>query len=75
MHRSCPGRTPTRRSRGYRSGKEIADVIEADKLWRKVLNARAPHIDLSRLVCVLTEVGVDPLRVALLASMKSASRK
>ena len=53
---------------GYRSGKEIADVIEADKLWRKVLGSRVPQIDLSRLVCVLAEVGVDPLRVALLAS-------
>ncbi|MDE3246922.1 MAG: transposase [Acidobacteriota bacterium] len=53
---------------GYRSGKEIADVIEADKLWRKVLGSRVPQIDLSRLVCVLAEVGVDPLRMALLAS-------
>jgi hypothetical protein len=53
---------------GYRSGKEIADVIEADKLWRKVLGARVPQIDLSRLVCVLADVGVEPLRVALLAS-------
>lgn len=53
---------------GYRSGKEIADVIEADKLWRKVLGGRVPQIDLSRLVCVLAEVGLDPLRVALLAS-------
>ena len=53
---------------GYRSGKEIADVIESDKLWRKVLGSRVPQIDLSRLVCVLAEVGVDPLRVALLAS-------
>ena len=53
---------------GYGSGKEIADVIESDKLWRKVLGARVPQIDLSRLVCVLAEVGVDPLRVTLLAS-------
>jgi hypothetical protein len=53
---------------GYRFGKEIADLIEADKLWRKVLGARVPQIDLSRLVCALAEVGVDPLRVALLAS-------
>src|ERR1035438_8220515 len=53
---------------GYRSGKEIADVIEADKLLRKVLGSRVPQIDLSRLVCVLSEVGVDPLRVGLLAS-------
>ena len=53
---------------GYRSGKEIADVIESDKLWRKVLGARVPQIDLSRLICVFAEVGVDPLRVALLAS-------
>ncbi len=53
---------------GYRSGKEIADVIESDKLWRKVLGSRVPQIDLSRLVCVLSEVGVDPLRAALLAS-------
>lgn len=52
---------------GYRSGKEIADVIESDKLWRKVLGSRVPQIDLSRLVCVLSEVGVDPLRAALLA--------
>ena len=53
---------------GYRSGKEIADVIEADKLWRKVLGSRVTQIDLSRLVCVLAEGGVDPLRVALLTS-------
>jgi len=53
---------------GYRSGKEIADVIEADKLWRKVLGSRVPQIDLSRLICVLSEVGVDPLRMALLGS-------
>lgn len=53
---------------GYRSGKEIADVIESDKLWRKVLGSRVPQIDLSRLVCVLADVGVDPLRIALLAS-------
>lgn len=53
---------------GYRSGKEIADVIEADKVWRKALGSRVPQIDLSRLICILAEVGLDPLRVALLAS-------
>lgn len=53
---------------GYRSGKEIADVIESDKLWRRVLGSRVSQIDLSRLVCGLAEVGVDPLRMALLAS-------
>lgn len=53
---------------GYRSGKEIADVIDADKLWRKVLGARVPQIDLSRLVCVLAETGIDLLRLAVLAS-------
>lgn len=53
---------------GYRSGKEIADVIEADKAWRKVLGARVFQIDLSRLVCVLAETGVDALRVAVLCS-------
>lgn len=53
---------------GYRSGKEMADVIEADKLWRKVLGARVPQIDLSRLVGVLSEVGLEALRVAVLGS-------
>ena len=53
---------------GYRSGKEIADVIDADKLWRKVLGGRVPQIDLSRLVCVLAEAGIDLLRLAVLAS-------
>ena len=53
---------------GYRSGKEIADVIEADKLWRKVLGARVPQIDLSRLVGMASEAGLDVLRVAVLAS-------
>ena len=53
---------------GYRSGKEIADVIDADKLWRKVLGSRVPQIDLSRLVCVLAETGIDILRLAVLAS-------
>ena len=53
---------------GYRSGKEIADVIDADKLWRKVLGARVPQIDLSRLVCVLAETGIDLLRLAVLTS-------
>jgi hypothetical protein len=53
---------------GYRSGKEIADVIESDQFWRKVLGAQVTQIDPSRRVCVLTEVGVEPLRVALLAS-------
>jgi hypothetical protein len=31
---------------GYRSGKEIADVIEADKHWRRVLGGRIAQIDL-----------------------------
>lgn len=53
---------------GYRSGKEIADVIDADKLWRKVLGARVPQIDLSRLVGLLAETGIDILRLAVLAS-------
>ncbi len=53
---------------GYRSGKEIADVIDADRLWRKVLGARVPQIDLSRLVCVLGETGIDILRLAVLTS-------
>lgn len=53
---------------GYRSGKEISDVIEADKLWRRVLGARVFQIDLSRLVCVLAETGLDELRVAVLSS-------
>ena len=30
---------------GYRSGKEIADVIGADRLWREVLRARVTQID------------------------------
>lgn len=53
---------------GYRSGKEIADVIDADKLWRKVLGGRVPQIDLSRLVGVLAETGIDLLRLAVLGS-------
>jgi hypothetical protein len=53
---------------GYRSGKEIADVIEADKLWRKVLGGRVPQIDLSRLVGVASEAGLAVLRAAVLAS-------
>jgi len=53
---------------GYRSGKEIADVIESDKLWRKVLGARVPQIDLSRLICVAAEAGMVPLRAAVLGS-------
>jgi hypothetical protein len=53
---------------GYRSGKEIADVIDADRLWREVLGGRVPQIDLSRLVGLLGEVGLPALRKGLLAS-------
>jgi hypothetical protein len=52
---------------GYRQGKEIADVIDADKLRRKALGSRVSQIDLSRLVCVLAETGIDILRLAVLA--------
>lgn len=53
---------------GYRSGKEMADVIHADRLWREVLGTRVPQIDLSRLVGLLANVGLPALRAAVLSS-------
>jgi hypothetical protein len=59
---------------GYRSGKEIADVIGADRLWREVLGARVTQIDLSRLVGILADRGLDPLRRGVLASASEGGR-
>ena len=53
---------------GYRSGKELAEVIAADRLWREVLGKRVTQPDISRLVDLLSRVGVEALRGALLAS-------
>jgi hypothetical protein len=53
---------------GYRSGKEMADVIAADRLWREVLGGRVTQIDLSRLVGLLAGRGLEGLRRAVLAS-------
>lgn len=53
---------------GYRNGNEIATVIAGDRLWREVLGKRVTQPDISRLVDLLSRVGIDPLRAALLAS-------
>jgi hypothetical protein len=59
---------------GYRSGKEIADVIGADRLWREVLGARVTQIDLSRLVGILADRGLNPLRRSVLGSASEGGR-
>jgi hypothetical protein len=53
---------------GYRNGNEIATVIAGDRLWREVLGKRVTQPDISRLVDLMSRVGIDPLRAALLAS-------
>ncbi len=50
---------------GYRSVKAIADVIEADPLWRRSLGKRISQPDLSRLMGLLAQVGEKPLKRAL----------
>lgn len=53
---------------GYRSVKAIADVIEADPLWRRSIGKRISQPDLSRLMELLAQVGVEPLKRALAVS-------
>jgi len=53
---------------GYRSVKAIADVIEADPLWRRSLGKRISQPDLSRLIELLARVGEKPLKRALAES-------
>lgn len=53
---------------GYRSVKAIADVIEADPLWRRSLGKRISQPDLSRLMGLLAAVGLEPLKRALAES-------
>lgn len=53
---------------GYRSVKAIADVIEADPLWRRSLGKRISQPDLSRLMELLARVGETPLKRALAES-------
>jgi hypothetical protein len=53
---------------GYRSVKAIADVIEADPLWRRSLGKRISQPDLSRLLELLARVGEKPLKQALAES-------
>jgi len=53
---------------GYRSVKAIADVIVADPLWRRSLGKRISQPDLSRLMELLAQVGVEPLKRALAES-------
>jgi hypothetical protein len=53
---------------GCRSVKAIADVIEADPLWRRSLGKRISQPDLSRLMGLLAQVGEKPLKRALAES-------
>lgn len=53
---------------GYRSVKAIADVIEADPLWRRSLGKRISQPDLSRLMELLARLGDMPLKRALAES-------
>lgn len=53
---------------GYRSVKAVADVIVADPLWRRSLGKRISQPDLSRLMELLAQVGVAPLKRALAES-------
>jgi hypothetical protein len=50
---------------GYRSVKAIADVINADPLWRRSLGKRISQPDLSRLMALLAFVGENPLKRAV----------
>jgi hypothetical protein len=53
---------------GYRSVNAIADVINADPLWRRTLGKRISQPDLSRLMELLSEVGIFALRRAVAES-------
>jgi hypothetical protein len=53
---------------GYRSVKAIADVIEADPLWRRSIGKRISQPDLSRLIELLAHVGEKALKRALAES-------
>lgn len=53
---------------GYRSVKAIADVSEAEPLWRRSLGKRISPPDLSRLMGLLALVGEKPLQRALAES-------
>ena len=53
---------------GYRSVKAIADVIEADPLWRRSLGKRISQPDLSRLMELLARIGEKALKRALAES-------
>ena len=53
---------------GYRSVKAIADVVEADPLWRRSLGKRISQPDLSRLMELLARTGEKPLKRALAMS-------
>lgn len=53
---------------GYRSVNAIADVINADPLWRRTLGKRISQPDLSRLMELLSEVGIYALRRAVAES-------
>jgi hypothetical protein len=53
---------------GYRSVNAIADVINADPLWRRTLGKRMSQPDLSRLMELLAEVGIFALRRAVAES-------
>ena len=53
---------------GYRSVNAIADVINADPLWRRTLGKRMSQPDLSRLMELLAEVGIPALRRAVAES-------
>jgi hypothetical protein len=53
---------------GYRSVNAIADVINADSLWRRTLGKRISQPDLSRLMELLSAVGIPALRRAVAES-------
>jgi hypothetical protein len=53
---------------GYRSVNAIADVIHADPLWRRTLGKRISQPDLSRLLDLLSDVGIFALRRAVAES-------
>lgn len=53
---------------GYRTVNALADVIEADPLWRRSLGKRISQPDLSRLMGLLARVGENPLKRALAES-------
>ena len=53
---------------GYRSVNAIADVINADPLWRCSLGKRISQPDLSRLMELLARIGENPLKRAVAES-------